>query len=114
MRLAVCAISSLLLLGCDVPTGADSVENAHVIQAMQSRYRFRVLTADGTRPAVYKSPHRAYSGIIVYGDYSSKEIAEICEVARTVRREIATKPMRLYFYPREHVDSGLLKREILE
>ncbi|NOS71753.1 MAG: hypothetical protein HOP33_17725 [Verrucomicrobia bacterium] len=105
---------SLLLLGCDIPTGLDASESSGIVKAMESRYTFRVISSHDKRPAVYQEPHRGYSEVFVYGDYSPKEQDEICVVARAIRREVATKPIRLYFYPRELDRSGLMRREVFE
>ena len=114
-RLALPTLLCLLLLGCgNMPGGGDATEASSIVKAMESRYRFRVMSAIDPRPAIYHSPHRKYSEIFVYGNYSTKEQDEICAVARTVRREIASKPIRLYFYPRELKHSGLLRREVFQ
>jgi len=103
-----------MVLPQHIPSGQDAGEAAGIVSALKSRYTFRVLTKGGNRPAVYCKPHPKYSKILVYGDYSTTEQDEICAVARAVRREVAKKPVHLYFYPRELVNSGLMRKQVFE
>ena len=114
MRLLIFTVLSLVLVGCDIPTGGDANEAAGIVKSMLGRHTFRVMSRSDRRPAVFFSPHRGYSERFVYGDYSPREQEQICAVARTVRRESATKPIRIFFYPREGDRSGLLRKEVIE
>ncbi len=119
LRHALLALLSLLLVALlfveiDFPTGSDAHESSGIVTAMEGRYSFRVMSTHDNRPAVYAAPHRGYSEVLVYGDYSPKEQEDICAVARDIRREVATKPIRLFFYPRELDSTGLMRREVIE
>jgi hypothetical protein len=113
---ARCALLGLLVVftmgGClKIPTGSDAQESSNIISALIARCHFRVMRSDGRRPAVYRKPHPDYTKIFVYGEYTLEERTRIVAHARAVRSEKATKPIRLYFYPRELDQTGLLQEE---
>ncbi|MBI5395894.1 MAG: hypothetical protein HZA91_11405 [Verrucomicrobia bacterium] len=103
-----------VFIGQFIPTSDDAEEAQKVTDAIEAKYLFRVMSAHNPGPAVYCRPHRAYSEIVVYGDYSRSEQDEICAVVRAVRREGAKKPIHLYVYPRELDRTGLMRKEIFE
>jgi hypothetical protein len=96
-----------------IPTARDQEEANGIIQSLESGYPFRVMSIHDSRPAVYERPHPDYSVILVFGEYTAAERAKILAVAKSVRREKATKPVHLYFYPRELDEIDLLQKEIL-
>ena len=101
-----------MLGGClKVPTASDAQESHDVITALEARCKFRVMSSHDPRPAVYGRPHPDYTQVYVYGDYSLDERSQIVTHARVVRSEKATKPIHLYFYPRELDQTGLLQEE---
>lgn len=112
--LLIVALLSVPFVDFDIPTASDADESSGIVKAMEGRYSFRVMRRDDEGPAVYGAPHNEYSEVLVYGDYSPKEQDDICAVARAIRREVATKPIRLYFYPRELDPTGLKRSEVIE
>jgi hypothetical protein len=92
-----------------IPNGPDVEEASNLVVALQERYPFRVMGADSDRPAVYMKPHPDYTKIFVYGDYRADEREEIVRQVRALRVEKATKPIHLYFYPREQDRRDLLQ-----
>ena len=92
-----------------IPRGTDAEEAHEVVAALERRYSFRVMSADGKRPAVYAKPHPDYTKIFVYGDYRADEREEIVRKVRALRVEKATKPIHLYFYLREQDRRDLLQ-----
>ena len=103
----------LLLHYIKIPTGGDQQEASDIVKSLEARYQFRVMSSHDPGPAVYEYPHPDYSVVLVFGNYTATERAEILAVTQTVRREAATKPIHLYFYPRELDQTGLLQKEIL-
>ena len=111
-----CTVLGLLLViivgGCQkIPTASDAQEMDDVITALEARYKFRVMSSHDPRPAVYGQPHPNYTLVFVYGDYSLDERSQIISHSRAVRSEKATKPIHLYFYPRELDQTDLLQEE---
>jgi hypothetical protein len=84
-----------------IPRGTDAEEAGNLVVALQARYPFRVMSADGGRPAVYAKPHPDYTMVFVYGDYRAEEREEIVRRVRALRVEKARKPIHVYFYLRE-------------
>lgn len=114
MRFPSVLLSLLLLLGCrGFPTAQDADESSRIWQEVLARHQFRVLSKNGSRPAVYQLPGRNYSEIRVYGDYSGQEQDEICRVVASACKGIATKPVHLSFYPVELREENLLREEII-
>ena len=100
------------LCGClKVPTASDAQESHDVITSLEARCKFRVMSSHDPRPAVYGRPHPDYTQVYVYGDYSLDERTQIVTHTRAVRSEKATKPIHLYFYPRELDQTGLLQEK---
>ena len=98
-----------VLRGIKIPNGSDAEEAHNLVVALQKRYPFRVMGADSKRPAVYMKPHPDYTMVFVYGDYRADEREEIVSQVRALRVEKATKPIHLYFYPREQDRRDLLE-----
>jgi hypothetical protein len=112
-------LSSLLLLfllgGCrGFPSAKDADESSKIWIEVVSKYPFRVPAKLGNRPAVYQLPGKNYSEIRVYGDYSKQEQDEIYKVVASVSKDIATKPVHLYFYPVELREENLLRKEVIQ
>lgn len=102
----------LMVSSClKVPTAADAQEASDVLNALKARYSFRVMRSGDPGPAVYFGPHPDYTEILVYGDYTPEERSQIITHLRAVRSEVATKPIHLYFYPREHVEKDLIQEK---
>lgn len=97
-----------------VPTAYDAREAFRFVDAIEARYRFRVMSGYDRRPAVYAKPGVDVSKVFVYGNYSPQEQDEICAAARSVHMETAGKPVHLYFYPRELQNVELMRKEILK
>ena len=97
-----------------IPTGSDANEAGRLIQAIESKYHFRVMSRYDQRPAIYCTPGRKFTEIHVYGNYSRSEQDEICAVTLAVRQQSATKPIHLYFYPQELEQTGLMRQEIFK
>jgi hypothetical protein len=117
MRLpASIILVSLLLAACDtrIPTASDHAEASNIVNVLEAKYPFRVMSARERRPAVYMRPHVVSSDILVYGNYSKTEQDDICAVVRSLRADVATKPINLFFYPKENEDSGLLRKEVFK
>jgi hypothetical protein len=114
MRYFFTALFSFLLVGCDIPNGTDQAEATKVVNGIEAHYQFRVMSTRDKRPAVYELPHTRYSEVLVYGDYTKAEQDAILAVARAVRKEVATKPVVISFYPKEHVQENLIRQERIE
>jgi|HubBroStandDraft_2_1064218.scaffolds.fasta_scaffold127813_1 hypothetical protein len=114
MRYVLIVLFASVLVGCDIPSADDQAEASKIVDGMVARYHFRVMCAHENRPAVYELPHVHYSEILVFGDYSTTEQDEILKTAHVVRREVATKPVLVRFYPKENVEENLIRQEKIE
>ena len=105
----------ILLVGCrGLPSAKDAEESSRLWKEVLSRYQFRVLSRNGTRPAVYEIPGSNYSKLLVYGDYSTQEQDEIYQTVVSASKGIITKPVHLCFYPIELRDENLLREETIQ
>ncbi|RYY52273.1 MAG: hypothetical protein EOO09_21875 [Chitinophagaceae bacterium] len=100
-----------LCLCLSTPTGADAAEASGIVKAVSSQFGFPD-NAGGER-AFYFSPHPRHSEIAVYGKYSMAEQDRILEIARTVRREKATKPVWVVFYGIRWQNKDSIRKEII-
>ncbi|MDB6135176.1 MAG: hypothetical protein JWM59_3419 [Verrucomicrobiales bacterium] len=100
-----------LCLGLSFPTGADAAEASGIVKTVSSQ--FGLLENSGGQRAFYFSPHPRHSEIAVYDNYSMAEQDRILEIARTVRREKATKPVWVVFYGIRSQNKDSIRKEII-
>jgi hypothetical protein len=92
-----------------IPGAMDAAESNAIIAVLTWRFPFRVHCADEPRPAVYGRPRRHRTEIFVYGDYSVTERSQICAATALTVKQLQTKPIDLYFYPRELENEDLVE-----
>jgi len=114
MRYFLIALLASVLVGCDIPSAQDQAEATKVESLIEAQYHFRVMQPSGERPEVFELPHVHYSEILVHGDYNATEQDEILKIARSVRQEVATKPVWVSFYPNQNLEQKLIRREKIE
>ena len=99
--------------GClEIETGPQAQEAAKVCEALQERCRSRGKGGTALLPAMSCKGRRDCSELHVYGNHGRAEREEICAEAAAVRREVAQRPIRLFFYPRDHEQTDLIEERM--
>ena len=94
--------------------GIKDVNEAHAVLAvLRWRCQFRVASVKMlAQPAVYTIPGYYCTEVMIYGDYSETERSVICaEVAGGVNK-LQTKPVEVFFYPKEGCNEGLIEHHL--
>lgn len=82
-------------------TDQDTDEIVQVVNELTTKYDFPVQAKFQDRPAVDGIAHRRYLEVRIYGVVSQHEQEKVKDIAKKLRKQIASKPIVLNFFKEE-------------